>query len=86
MDDQVKRLTTIVEGDRGDNGLQSRVKRIELDLYANPDTKEPGLVAEVRSLKDSIDKFETTLRNIDWLVKVVGISGVAAAARVLFFS
>jgi hypothetical protein len=86
MDDHIKRLTTIIEGTRGDNGLQGRVTRIERDLYANPDTKEPGLVADVRRLQDSMDRFETTLRNLDWLVKIVGASGVAAALRVMFFT
>ena len=85
MDHDVDTLRKIVVGERGDNGLNGRVARMERDLYRNPHTDEPGLFAEVKNLTNKMEAFEVTLRNVDWIVKTVGLAGVAAAIRVIFF-
>lgn len=81
MDTDIQRLTRIVEGHTGTNGLQGRVTRIERDLYRNAETNDPGIVSEVRGLQDSMDEIKVTLKNLNWLVRVLGIGGLAAILR-----
>jgi len=55
----------------GKKGLMQSVDEIRKDLYANPDTGEPGLVADMRAVKGFMADLTSQGRTLVTIGKVI---------------
>lgn len=83
VDEDVNRLKTDMTTVKGalfgvgeTNGVRGRVARLERDMYANPQTGEKGIVADMHEIK----KLVTGMRAAFWVMNFFLGSGLALAA------
>lgn len=86
LTERVDGLEITIRGERGDNGLTSRIKRLELDLHVDDKTGELGLISKTRSIDKKVNRLTvliiisiiTGLIQVPWdkvsgLFKLVGL-------------
>lgn len=86
LEAQVKWLLHAVRGN-GKEGLMQRQARVEALLFDDPATGEPGLARNVRDLGKNVHKLEehansirSSLGTLNWLIRFVGLGGLATIA------
>ena len=83
--DTLSRLRRDMYGDgNGLHGLKSQHDRMYRDMYANAETGEPGLFADVRHIKRKMDSISAWIKGAAAAVTLGAVSGAAVAIRALF--